>query len=89
MDPNNGRIKWGFQYTPNDPYDYDEISEHQIIDATVNGHMLDDDVMTLAMDGQVIHADGTLAFLRKAQAHYRGYAPFDGFCIWCAWVFVY
>jgi alcohol dehydrogenase (cytochrome c) len=37
MDPNNGRIKWGFQYTPNDPYDYDEISEHQIIDATVNG----------------------------------------------------
>ncbi len=37
MDPNNGKIKWGFQYTPNDPYDYDEISEHQIIDAKVNG----------------------------------------------------
>jgi alcohol dehydrogenase (cytochrome c) len=37
LDPNTGRIKWGFQYTPNDPYDYDEISEHQIIDATVNG----------------------------------------------------
>src|SRR5215470_4249457 len=37
LDPNNGRIKWGFQYTPNDPYDYDEISEHQIIDAKVNG----------------------------------------------------
>ena len=33
----NGRIKWGFQYTPNDPYDYDEISEHQIINAKVNG----------------------------------------------------
>jgi alcohol dehydrogenase (cytochrome c) len=31
LDPNNGKIKWGFQYTPNDPYDYDEISEHQII----------------------------------------------------------
>ena len=37
MDPNSGKIKWGFQYTPNDPYDYDEISEHQIIDAKVNG----------------------------------------------------
>jgi alcohol dehydrogenase (cytochrome c) len=37
LDPNNGRIKWGFQYTPNDPYDYDEISEHQIINAKVNG----------------------------------------------------
>jgi alcohol dehydrogenase (cytochrome c) len=37
MDPGNGRIKWGFQYTPNDPYDFDEISEHQIINAEVNG----------------------------------------------------
>ena len=23
----DGKIKWGYQYTPNDPYDYDEISE--------------------------------------------------------------
>jgi alcohol dehydrogenase (cytochrome c) len=37
LDPGTGKIKWGFQYTPNDPYDYDEISEHQIIDETVNG----------------------------------------------------
>ena len=37
LNPNDGKIKWGFQYTPNDPYDYDEISEHQIIDAKVNG----------------------------------------------------
>ena len=37
LDPNNGKIKWGFQYTPNDPYDYDEISEHPLINATVNG----------------------------------------------------
>jgi alcohol dehydrogenase (cytochrome c) len=33
----DGKIKWGFQYTPNDPYDFDEISEHPIIDAKVNG----------------------------------------------------
>jgi len=37
LSPSDGKIKWGFQYTPNDPYDYDEISEHPIIDAKVNG----------------------------------------------------
>jgi len=37
INPNDGKVKWGFQYTPNDPYDYDEISEHPIIDAKVNG----------------------------------------------------
>jgi alcohol dehydrogenase (cytochrome c) len=35
--PGDGKIKWGFQYTPQDPYDYDEISEHPIINAKVNG----------------------------------------------------
>ncbi len=33
----DGRIKWGFQYTPNDPFDFDEISEHPIINARVDG----------------------------------------------------
>src|SRR5229473_947844 len=33
LSPNDGKIKWGFQYTPNDPYDFDEISEHPIINA--------------------------------------------------------
>ena len=37
LNPSNGEIKWGFQYTPNDPYDYDEISEHPIINAKVGG----------------------------------------------------
>jgi alcohol dehydrogenase (cytochrome c) len=37
LNPATGSIKWGFQYTPNDPYDFDEISEHPIIDAKVNG----------------------------------------------------
>lgn len=37
LNPNNGKIKWGFQYTPNDPYDFDEISEHPVIDTKVNG----------------------------------------------------
>jgi alcohol dehydrogenase (cytochrome c) len=37
LNPASGQIKWGFQYTPNDPYDFDEISEHPIINAKVNG----------------------------------------------------
>jgi alcohol dehydrogenase (cytochrome c) len=37
INPSDGKIKWGFQYTPNDPFDYDEISEHPVIDAKVNG----------------------------------------------------
>jgi alcohol dehydrogenase (cytochrome c) len=37
INPTDGKIKWGYQYTPNDPYDFDEISEHPIINAKVNG----------------------------------------------------
>jgi len=37
INPSDGKIKWGFQYTPNDPYDFDEISEHPIINGKVNG----------------------------------------------------
>jgi alcohol dehydrogenase (cytochrome c) len=37
VSPSDGKIKWGFQYTPNDPYDWDEISEHPIINAKING----------------------------------------------------
>jgi alcohol dehydrogenase (cytochrome c) len=33
----DGRIKWGYQYTPNDPYDFDEVSEHPLINAKING----------------------------------------------------
>jgi alcohol dehydrogenase (cytochrome c) len=37
INASDGMIKWGYQYTPNDPYDFDEISEHPIINAKVNG----------------------------------------------------
>jgi alcohol dehydrogenase (cytochrome c) len=37
LNPDDGKIKWGYQYTPNDPYDFDEISEHPLIDAKING----------------------------------------------------
>jgi len=37
LNPSDGKIKWGYQYTPNDPYDFDEISEHPIINTKING----------------------------------------------------
>jgi len=37
LNPDDGSMKWYFQYTPNDPHDHDEISEHPLIDVTVNG----------------------------------------------------
>ena len=37
LDPDTGEIKWHFQYTPNDPYDHDEIGDSQLIDAVIDG----------------------------------------------------
>jgi alcohol dehydrogenase (cytochrome c) len=37
LDPATGEIKWHFQYTPNDPYDYDAVAEHILVDAEVGG----------------------------------------------------
>ena len=37
LDADTGEIKWHFQYTPNDPYDYDGVAEHVLVDVTVNG----------------------------------------------------
>ncbi|MBM3507570.1 MAG: PQQ-dependent dehydrogenase, methanol/ethanol family [Alphaproteobacteria bacterium] len=39
LDPATGKIKWYFQYTPNDPFDYDEVAEHTLIDIDVGGQM--------------------------------------------------
>jgi len=39
MNPDDGFIKWFFQYTPGDPYDYDEIGEHPLIDIEIGGKM--------------------------------------------------
>lgn len=37
MNPDTGKIKWGFQYTPNDEWDYDGMSAPILTDAVVNG----------------------------------------------------
>jgi alcohol dehydrogenase (cytochrome c) len=37
MDADTGEIAWHFQFTPNDPYDYDEVAENPLIDLMVDG----------------------------------------------------
>lgn len=37
VDADTGEIKWHFQYTPNDPYDYDGVAEHVLVDSEING----------------------------------------------------
>ncbi len=35
LDAATGKLNWGFQYTPNDPYDYDEIGQHTLVDVKI------------------------------------------------------
>ena len=37
LDPDTGKLKWYFQFTPNDPYDYDSVQVPVLADATWNG----------------------------------------------------
>ena len=37
LDIDTGKLKWHYQYTPNDSWDYDEIGIHMLYDAKVNG----------------------------------------------------
>ncbi|MBL27912.1 MAG: quinonprotein alcohol dehydrogenase [Rhodospirillaceae bacterium] len=37
VNPDNGQVQFHFQYTPNDPYDYDGINELVLVDNTVGG----------------------------------------------------
>ena len=37
LDPDTGELKWHFQYTPNESWDYDEIGSHILVDADIDG----------------------------------------------------
>jgi alcohol dehydrogenase (cytochrome c) len=37
LDPDSGKLKWFFQFTPNDPYDYDSTQVPVLVDITWNG----------------------------------------------------
>ena len=37
LDADTGKIKWYFQYTPNDPYDFDGVNELTIVNTKIFG----------------------------------------------------
>jgi alcohol dehydrogenase (cytochrome c) len=37
LDPKTGQMKWHFQFSPNDPYDYDSVAEMVLADLTIGG----------------------------------------------------
>ena len=37
LNPDNGDIEWYLQYTPNDPWDFDEVGTHILIDVEIDG----------------------------------------------------
>jgi len=37
LDPKTGKMKWHFQFTPNNPFDYDSVAEMVLADMTVEG----------------------------------------------------
>ncbi|HET9406383.1 MAG TPA: PQQ-dependent dehydrogenase, methanol/ethanol family [Candidatus Sulfotelmatobacter sp.] len=41
LDPDNGKLKWHFQFTPHDLYDYDANETPVLVSAEVNGRMRD------------------------------------------------
>ncbi len=67
FDIDTGKIKWYFQYTPNESWDYDEQGVHQLIDASFNGspHKM---VLHWGRNGFVYQLDRTNgAFLHASQ----------------------
>jgi alcohol dehydrogenase (cytochrome c) len=37
LDPDTGKLKWHHQYLANEPWDYDTVAEHHVVDVTRNG----------------------------------------------------
>ncbi len=37
LDADTGKIKWHYQHTPNDAFDYDSVAENVMVDAPVHG----------------------------------------------------
>ncbi|MET4518425.1 PQQ-dependent dehydrogenase, methanol/ethanol family [Bradyrhizobium sp. I1.7.5] len=38
LDPDTGKVKWHFQHTPNDPFDYDSVAERVLVDLPFKGN---------------------------------------------------
>ena len=37
LDADTGKLKWHFQYTPNDPFDFDEVGSQMLVETVIDG----------------------------------------------------
>ena len=49
LDPDTGRLKWSFQYSPHDLYDYDAVQTPVLVDATFRGSRASSSSLQTAM----------------------------------------
>ncbi len=68
LDGDTGKIKWYFQMTPNDPYDFDEIAENPLVDIEINGKMTKM-VTHVARNGHVYGLDRTAGTFMYGNAY--------------------
>lgn len=62
LDPDTGKIKWGYQYTPNDPWDYDGVNAPILLDTTIDGKPVKAAVQT--------NRNGFLYVLDRTDGHF-------------------
>lgn len=68
--PENGEIAWHFQYSPNDPYDYDETAESMLVDMEIDGQMRKT-LIHIARNGFLYVLDRTNGKLLAANQYVR------------------
>ena len=63
LDADTGKLKWHFQFTPNDPYDYDSTQVPVLVDGNVEGHAAQADVLR-----RIATASSTCSIARPASS---------------------
>ena len=76
LDADTGAIKWAYQHTPNDPYDFDSVSENVLVDVPVNGKP-----MKLAMEAD---RNGFAYAVNRANGEFVWGVPFVKKHTWTA-----
>ena len=67
IDPDSGKLKWYFQQTPNDPWDYDATATPLLVDVSAGGRMRHA-VFQAARNGWLYlmdRRDGSLIYMRR------------------------
>jgi alcohol dehydrogenase (cytochrome c) len=74
LDPDSGKLKWHFQFTPHDLYDYDALETSMLIDATYKG-----EARKLLVQA---NRNGFLYVLDRVSGKFLGATPFAERLTW-------